>query len=266
MAKIIFLKIEYLLLVISLYSCATIFKNYKTEFNVLSHPSDAKVFIKDSLIGTTPLKTIVESTHPLQIRIEKEGFQPLDTIIDNYVNTWWILFDLTIYPIGWIVDASNLSWYNFRDTNLIVELTLINNDSFKIIKSAIKHELANNMIYAEGMIVGQKGTAAGGAFINYENLLTKIFSLRLGFGFAGPSSSSLKILQKEAYINSFLMTMSLMSGSERSKFSFELGIAKVDKSILPYITVGYKYIPTINGLFAKFFIGFPSGLSVGYAF
>jgi hypothetical protein len=86
--------------------CATIVSGPTKTIGVASIPAGAQVSINDKLRGQTPLVTSVSRRRNHTVRIEKPGYQPVETKLTRHVNGW-IFGNLLIGGIpGTAIDAA----------------------------------------------------------------------------------------------------------------------------------------------------------------
>lgn len=84
-----------LVVVMMLSSCATVFTGTKQMVSVDSNVAEAKVYIDNRLVGTTPLVVELKKHDAKLIRVEKDGFTSKSVPLDseyNYVsliNVFW---------------------------------------------------------------------------------------------------------------------------------------------------------------------------------
>jgi hypothetical protein len=176
--------------------------------------------------------------------------------------------------IGISIDVLSEAWQELDYDSLYVELRPIENDlQFPSIRDDLsiasvdyKSKIdiyidqikRNNAIYLDFHTIGKFHF---GGLLNYE-FLVKNIGLRAGLGFELTSKSG---GAKKYSPNAFLLSASIMFGKD-SKFNIEAGTIIADLDIYPLANIGYKYISSKSGLFFKGYLGFPSGISIGYAF
>lgn len=103
-------------------SCATIISGAKQNFNITSTPTEAKIFINDEEVGTTPFKTKLKRKQNHMVRLELDGFQPHEIELKRKFNGWIIGNAAIGGLIGVIVDLSTDSYYLLSPKEINVEL------------------------------------------------------------------------------------------------------------------------------------------------
>lgn len=66
----------------------------KSTLTIDSEPTGAKVFLSNNEIGSTPIDYIIENNNDLNIRIDKEGYIAIDTVITTNVKNEELTFKL----------------------------------------------------------------------------------------------------------------------------------------------------------------------------
>ena len=109
--------------ILSLSSCATIFKGTSEEVSFNSEPQKAEVWVNGTKRGETPLALKLESKRTYTIEFRKEGFESKSHTITNHVGAGWIILDVFAGLVGVIVDAATGAWYSFdqKNVNAILE-------------------------------------------------------------------------------------------------------------------------------------------------
>ena len=109
--------------ILSLSSCATIFKGTSEEVSFNSEPQKAEVWVNGTKRGETPLALKLESKRTYTIEFRKEGFESKSHTITNHVGAGWIILDVFAGLVGVIVDAATGAWYSLdqKNVNAILE-------------------------------------------------------------------------------------------------------------------------------------------------
>ena len=110
--------IIFVVLVISLSSCATFLKNSSQDIEFSSEPTGAEVYANGKLLGTTPVKIRLKSkiTHTLEFK--KEGYKTRKDFLNNHISTGWLILDLVCGVIPIAVDAITGDWYSLDQENV----------------------------------------------------------------------------------------------------------------------------------------------------
>lgn len=111
--------------VLTVTGCATIITGRNQKLPVLSNPSGAVVFV-NGVRYTTPTTIILDRKEPsYQIRVEKEGYEPVDITLRKGVNGWiWgnALLGLFGGAIGLVIDIGTGAIHKFTPTEVNVSL------------------------------------------------------------------------------------------------------------------------------------------------
>ena len=112
--------IVFLLLVLMLGGCATIFKGTTEEVNFYSRPPGAEVYVNGQFRGYTPLlKLTLKSNRDYHIEIRKDGFVTHSTVIHSDLSIGYLILDVVFTGlIGVIIDASTGAWYTLDENDI----------------------------------------------------------------------------------------------------------------------------------------------------
>lgn len=107
--------------------CATLLKGTTDNMMIHSDPPGARVSINGAYSGTTPLATTVPSDKNLQIKVEKEGYEPAVVNNDSSFRTGYEIWSFVEFVIPMLVDmGSGAAWGH--DQNMVaVHLNPISN-------------------------------------------------------------------------------------------------------------------------------------------
>ena len=110
-------------LIVSISSCATIFKGTTEEVNFNSDPQRAYVYINGQMIGQTPVAIKLESKKTYIIEFRAPGYLPKSYNISNHVGAAWVILDFLGALIPVIIDAATGAWYHLdqKNVNAILE-------------------------------------------------------------------------------------------------------------------------------------------------
>lgn len=98
--------------------CASILKGSTEKVNFGSTPSEAKVYINGTLMGTTPFELNLKSNQSYTIEFRKEGFESKTVVVNNKLGAGWLILDLLLGGIPVIVDAITGDWMYLDQTNV----------------------------------------------------------------------------------------------------------------------------------------------------
>lgn len=110
------------LLVVSMSSCAALFRGSQDRVSFQSEPSGAKVYINGQLAGTAPFETMLEAKRSHAVEFRLDGYQTRSTAITSSVGAGWIVLDILGGIIPIIVDAATGSWNGLDQHHVAVVL------------------------------------------------------------------------------------------------------------------------------------------------
>lgn len=93
--------------------CATIFEGSKSDIDLSSEPSGAKVLVNGQNEGKTPIKLTVKKGKEYSIEFIKDGFQGKTIRLTYSIGAGWIILDILSGLIGVIIDAATGNWNGF---------------------------------------------------------------------------------------------------------------------------------------------------------
>ena len=107
-------------LVLSLTSCATLFKGTTEEVNFGSNPTGAEVWVDGKLMGTTPInfRLITKKVYLIEFKYQD---QTKSVYLNNHVGAGWIVLDVLGGLIPVVIDAVTGAWYSFDQSNVNVD-------------------------------------------------------------------------------------------------------------------------------------------------
>ena len=107
-------------LVLSLTSCATLFKGTTEEVNFGSNPTGAEVWVDGKLMGTTPInfRLITKKVYLIEFKYQD---QTKSVYLNNHVGAGWIVLDVLGGLVPVIIDAVTGAWYSFDQSNVNVD-------------------------------------------------------------------------------------------------------------------------------------------------
>lgn len=101
----------FLVMVLFLTNCATVFKGTTTDVNFRSDPTGAEVYVNGNEMGNTPVELKLESKKIYHIEFKKEGYESKTYTITNHIGVNWVILDVLLGLVPVIVDAATGSWY-----------------------------------------------------------------------------------------------------------------------------------------------------------
>ena len=107
-------------LVLSLASCATLFKGTTEEVNFGSNPTGAEVWVDGKLMGTTPInfRLITKKVYLIEFKYQD---QTKSVYLNKHVGAGWIVLDVLGGLVPVIIDAVTGAWYSFDQSNVNVD-------------------------------------------------------------------------------------------------------------------------------------------------
>jgi hypothetical protein len=107
-----------LLSLITLSSCATLFKGNSEQVTFNSTPAGVQVIVNGVSMGATPLNLKLESGKDYTVEFRKEGLESKTFQIPKRIGAHWVVLDVIGGFVPVIVDAVTGSWYQL-ETNAI---------------------------------------------------------------------------------------------------------------------------------------------------
>jgi hypothetical protein len=114
--------VSFLLVLLLVTSCATLFKGSTDKVNFGSNPVGVEVYVDGKLMGKTPLNLELVSKKTYFIEFKMEG-QTKTVNLNNKVGAGWIVLDVLGGLIPVIVDAVTGDWYQIKEKNVNVDFT-----------------------------------------------------------------------------------------------------------------------------------------------
>ncbi|MFC1585365.1 PEGA domain-containing protein [Fibrobacterota bacterium] len=119
-------------LIISLWSlgllagCATIMHGRTQEVRFTSEPEGARIIIDEKEVGTTPEKIKLKRDKSYAVRLEKDNYEPHNTIIKRKISKWFWGNALCLggWPICFFVDFFNGAINELEQDSVCVDLAL----------------------------------------------------------------------------------------------------------------------------------------------
>lgn len=105
-----------------LTGCATIISGTKQNITINTTPSGANVIVDGNNIGVTPLFTSLQRKNTHFIKLELNGYQPLDINISQSFNPWFLGNILIGGLIGIVVDAATGAVYKLSPEQINANL------------------------------------------------------------------------------------------------------------------------------------------------
>ncbi len=107
-----------ILLSLSLFGCAAVFRGSKDTVTIDSDPTGAEAKKGERKIGATPTKLEVERGASTQITLTKDGFEDHHGIVKKKMNAGWLTVDIVtcVIPVALcipiLVDALTGAWFD----------------------------------------------------------------------------------------------------------------------------------------------------------
>lgn len=111
-----------------LIACATIIRPGPDRIPVDSSPRGARVYLDGQLVGTTPVVVDVPRKSDCVIRVELEGYEPVEIDRDKKLNGWFLANILLGGVIGIIVDLATSNQGLYSQEPIFVEFTALKKD------------------------------------------------------------------------------------------------------------------------------------------
>jgi hypothetical protein len=102
-----------ILLSLSLFGCAAVFRGTKQTVTVESAPAGAEATSGPRKVGTTPARFEVERNGVTQVTVKKEGYEDSVGVVKKQMNPAWLTLDIVTCVVGCIpllVDALTGGW------------------------------------------------------------------------------------------------------------------------------------------------------------
>lgn len=107
-----------ILLSLSLFGCAAVFRGTKDTVTIESNPAGAEAKRGERKIGVTPTKLETERSGVTQVTLTKEGYEDHHGVVKKQMNAGWLTLDILtcVIPVAAcipiIVDALTGAWYD----------------------------------------------------------------------------------------------------------------------------------------------------------
>lgn len=111
-------------LISSLYGCATLFKQKSRTVSFNSDPQGAEIYINGNRMGKTPMPMNLSNLKAVTVTFKKEGYDDKTYIINTKVGAGWVVLDCLGGFIPVIIDAVTENWYNLDtdDVNVMLDV------------------------------------------------------------------------------------------------------------------------------------------------
>lgn len=118
-----FLKNIFVLITIFIFtSCATIINTTTQDVEIKSVPPFAKISIDGKKFGLTPQVVNIERGSNHTVRLELDGYEPLETQITKKISAWYWTNFLNGMIIGGLIDYINGSMYSLLPETIDLQL------------------------------------------------------------------------------------------------------------------------------------------------
>ncbi len=108
-----------IVLSLSLFGCAAVFRGSKETVTVESNPAGAEATSGVHKVGTTPTKFEVERSGVTEVTVTKSGYEDHVGLVKKQMNTGWVTLDivtcLVTFCIPLLIDALTGGWYDVDD-------------------------------------------------------------------------------------------------------------------------------------------------------
>jgi hypothetical protein len=105
-----------------LSSCATLTKGSSEWVTFNSEPPAAKVYVNGYLMGNTPFDIKLKSNKTYFVEFKKDGFENRTVYLTNSIGAGYIILDIPLAFIPFIIDATTGAWYILDETYINVHL------------------------------------------------------------------------------------------------------------------------------------------------
>lgn len=116
-------------IIVGLTSCATIISGTSQSINFSSNPSRATISDNGVHLGHTPLSVDLKRKKNHSIRIELEGYEAQEFVLERKFNAWYLGNILFGGIIGLIIDPITGAMYNLTPNQIAAEFN--NGTAFK---------------------------------------------------------------------------------------------------------------------------------------
>lgn len=100
------------LVLITSFGCATLFKSKKSSISLSSTPAGADIYVDGNHVGQSPVVIELPNKKEHMITFRKQGYGETTCRIDNNVGAGWVVLDVLGGLIPVIIDAATGAWYN----------------------------------------------------------------------------------------------------------------------------------------------------------
>jgi hypothetical protein len=113
-----------LVVIVSVTSCATIFKQKSSTVSFDSDPQGAEIYINGNRMGKTPMPLYLSNLKAVTVTFKKEGYEDKTYIINTKVGVGWVILDCGAGLIHVVIDAVTGNWYNLDtdDVNVMLDV------------------------------------------------------------------------------------------------------------------------------------------------
>ncbi len=111
-------RVMFLVIIVAVSGCATVFNQKSEPVYFTSDPTGAAVYLHGDRIGKTPTETRLQASESHRIRFAKEGYEEKTVLLNYHVGIGWVClgFFTAIIPI--VVDLATQSWYELDDNEI----------------------------------------------------------------------------------------------------------------------------------------------------
>jgi hypothetical protein len=116
--KKILIVIFCLVVILTLWGCATIFKGGSQVISVNTSPDTAKIYMNGVYMGVTPLQLLLKSNQTYIFEFRKDGYESKTVILNNQVGAGWVILDILVSFWPLLIDAITGDWYYLQWDNV----------------------------------------------------------------------------------------------------------------------------------------------------
>ena len=81
--------------------CATLYHGSLQTVNINSNPGNGNVYINGELAGVTPVELSMKRDQDYMVRIEKEGYKPVEVVLEHSQSSAFYL-NMLVLPLGFL--------------------------------------------------------------------------------------------------------------------------------------------------------------------
>lgn len=109
------------LMIASLSGCATMMEGQK-QLAVTSAPTGAAIYLNGVAQWTTPAVIALNDSQPRVLRVELDGYQPYEVLLERKISGWFWANILFNYGLGMAIDAITGEMYRLTPDQVVAQL------------------------------------------------------------------------------------------------------------------------------------------------